>query len=174
MSGVSKKRGAEELEPAPAPAPAAGAPPEKSAKELFLELSGKSDGIERVRADFQESLQQQANQHARCMERLRRDQEAGDAGNKWHKGINIQLDLHEDAGRFLKRAEERISRVRLAMPTASGREALLDGKKIGLEDFQPMGLKVFPGIEDVVSDLDNASSLLAKRSQELTVVRNAP
>mgnify|MGYP000169669689 CR=1 FL=1 len=60
------------------------------------------------------------------------------------------------------------------MPTASGREALLDGKKIGLEDFQPMGLKVFPGIEDVVSDLDNASSLLAKRSQELTVVRNAP
>ena len=59
MSGASKKRGAEELEQAPAAAPAAGAPPEKSAKELFLELSGKSDGIERVRADFQESLQQQ-------------------------------------------------------------------------------------------------------------------
>ncbi len=44
------------------------------------------------------------------MERLRRDQEAGDSGNKWHKGINIQLDLHEDAGRFRKRAEREFTR----------------------------------------------------------------
>jgi len=174
MSGASKKRRAEEMEPAPAAAPAAGAPPEASVKDLFLELSGKNDGIERIRADFQESLAQQSEQHARCMERLRRDQEAGDSGNKWHKGINIQLDLHEDAGRFLKRAEDRISRIRLAMPTALARELLLEGKKIGLDDFEPMGLKVFPVIKDVVSDLDNTSSLLAKRSQELTVVRNAP
>jgi HEPN domain-containing protein len=173
MAGGSK-RGAEEMEAAPAAAPASRAPAELGVRELFMELSGKNDGIDRIRADLQESLKQQSEQLARCMERMRRDQEAGDSWNNWQKGINLQLDLFEDAGRFLKRAEDIISRVRLAMPKASAREALLEGKKIGLDDFEPIGLKVFPGIKELVSDLGSASSLLAKRSLELTVVRNAP
>ena len=170
------KRGADEMEAAPAVAHAAAsqAPAESGVRELFMELSGKNDGIDRIRADLQESLKQQSEQLARCMERMRRDQEAGDSRNNWQKGINLQLDLFEDAGRFLKRAEDIISRVRLAMPKASAREALLEGKKIGLDDFEPIGLKVFPGIKELVSDLGSASSLLAKRSLELTVVRNAP
>ena len=103
------KRGAEEMEAAPAVAPASRAPAESGVRELFMELSGKNDGIDRIRVDLQESLKQQSEQLARCMERMRRDQEAGDSCNNWQKGINLQLDLFEDAGRFLKRAEDVIS-----------------------------------------------------------------
>ena len=104
-----EKRNASDMEGAPAERAAHG-----SVKELLLEQCGKTDGLSQVRNDFKESLAQQAEQHERCMERLRRDADAGEQGNKWHKGINIQLDLHEDAGRHLKRAEEKISRILLA------------------------------------------------------------
>ncbi len=164
----SGKRKADDLEPA------AGEGAGQGVKELLMEQSGKGDCIDRIRADFQESLTQQSEHHTRCMERLKRDQESGEQGNKWHKGINIQLDLHEDAGRFLKRAEEKIARVRLAVPTALARETLLAGGKIGIEDFEPMGLKVLADVKDAVMDVGMAQGLLAKRSNELVVVRNAP
>ena len=145
-----------------------------TAKELFMDLRGKSDAVEKIRADFRESLAQQSEQHERCLERMRRDQGADEQGHQWRKGINNQLDLHEDVSRFLNRAEEKISRVLLALPSAAAREALLEGRKIGLEDFGPIGLKVLPGVKDAVMDLGMASSLLAKRSLELSVVRSAP
>ncbi len=166
--GDNGKRKADELEPAE------GESAGDEVKTLLLEQSGKGDCIDRIRLDFQESLAQQSEHHGRCMERMKRDQESGEQGNKWHKSINIQLDLHEDAGRFLKRAEERITRVRLAVPTALARETLLTGGKIGIEDFEPMGLKVLSGVKDAIMDVGMAQGLLAKRSNELVVVRNAP
>jgi hypothetical protein len=164
-----EKRKADDVEGAPAEGAAA-----LTVRDLVMEQCGKTDGLEKVRNDFKESLAQHTEQHERCMERMRRDADAGEQGNKWHKGINIQLDLHEDAGRHLKRAEEKISRVLLAVPTALAREALLEGKQIGLGDFELMGLKALPGVKDAVSEMGLASGLLGKRSHELTVVRNAP
>ena len=54
------------------------------------------------------------------------------------------------------------------------RETLLTGGKIGIEDFEPMGLKVLSGVKDAILDVGMAQGLLAKRSNELVVVRNAP
>ena len=98
--------------------------------------------------------------------RLRRDADAGEQGNKWHKGINIQLDLHEDAGRHLKRAEEKISRVLLAVPSALAREALLEGKQIRLDDFELMGLKAFPAVEDAISEMGVVSTSVDRDARD--------
>ena len=60
------------------------------------------------------------------------------------------------------------------MPTALARETLLAGGKIGIEDFEPLGLKVLADVKDAVMDVGMAQGLLAKRSNELVVVWNAP
>ena len=93
-------------------AEAEGQPAEGSAREApplygvsmheYLEEGNKDE----YRETFTKEISKVRLQAAKDMARMQRDMRASEAGNKWHKAINAQLDICEDAIDCLKEAEK--------------------------------------------------------------------
>jgi hypothetical protein len=171
MAGGGAKRAAADVE---ADAQPAGAEVEALTAAQFLhdELNDQSD-VAIIRAEFNASLKQTKQEGDDRISRMRRDQEASDQGNKWHKGLNMQLDLHEDTMALIKSAERRLRDTFILIPSVDAKKALLEGRAVKIDSFEPLGLKTLGGVHDALQDLNAATGLVAKRSVQINIVLSA-
>ena len=75
------------------------------------------------RETFTKAIDKVRAQSAKDMARMQRDMRAAEAGNKWHKAINAQLDICEDAIDCLKDAKKSLRGVYALVPNARVRHS---------------------------------------------------
>jgi hypothetical protein len=146
---------------------------ERATPEALLRKQQAKDNIEDVRADMKEELHSLKASADLTARRMRQDQEAESQGNKWHKGLNQQIYIHEDTLISLKAAERKLSAVMIVQPSDESINALLESKPISLEGFEPIGLKALKGVNEALKEIGTAQEILSKRILQLGVVRSA-
>jgi hypothetical protein len=105
---------------------------------------------------------------------VHRDVQATDAGNKWHKAINAQLDICEDAIECLKEAERSLRGVYALVPNGEGAALLREGQPVPGDKLAVTELTEFPEVKSALEAMNEATAGLAKRSADLGVVKMAP
>jgi hypothetical protein len=146
---------------------------QRATPETLLRKQQAKENIEDIRAEMREELDAHKTSADVIAARMRRDQEAESLGNRWHKGLNAQIYIHEDTLIALKAAEKKIRAVMIAQPSSESIEALLERKPITLEGFEPIGLKALKGVHEALKEIASAQEILSKRILQLGVVRSA-
>jgi len=159
-----------EGEAAPAEGDSAGHKRAKPSMEDYLAAPEPED----MRATFMADLNKMRKTGELKMARLQRDLSSADAGNKWHKSINAQLDICEDAANFLKDAERSVRGVYALVPDAIGAGLLKEGKEVPGGNLLVTELVNFKEVREAISSLNDALGVLARRSLDLGVVKMAP
>lgn len=134
------------------------------------------DGInmEEISNGFKGSIARMREDNARTVDRIKRDNVSSEAGKKWHRAINIQLDIHEDVTRFLKALERGLREAEIIGVTEDGIVKLIAGAPIGVEELCVITLTSLPDVVPVIKELNGALEIVSKRSLELSVVKSAP
>ena len=173
MAGTGSKVDASEKGEKVPGAPAEAVRPE--VRDILNQQNGQEPTAGEIRIILEEKMEAANVSHRHQMERVRRDAEADSKGNKWHKGINAQLDLFHDTGAALKRAERKLRLAYgLTIPSGEMRASFLEGGPISYDDMSAVPLAEHDAVKAALAELDNAQGLLAVRSKELIVVKNAP
>ena len=136
---------------------------ERATPEALLRKQQAKDNLEDVRAEMRDELHALKASADVTARRIRLDQEAEALGNRWHKGLNQQIYIHEDTLITLKAAERKLSAVMIVQPSDESINALLESKTISLEGFEPIGLKALKGVNQAMREIDGAQEILAKR-----------
>ena len=133
----------------------------------------KEGDTDEYRETFTKAIDKVRSEAAKDMARMQRDMRAAEAGNKWHKAINAQLDICEDAIDCLKEAEKSLRGVYALVPNAKGTALLREDEPVSAEDLTVTELVEFKAVKSALEALNEATAGLAKRSADLGVVKMA-
>jgi hypothetical protein len=138
---------------------------------LLLQTEPQSNAA--IKLEFRKELQAQKDASDKNVARMRRDQEATADGNKWHKTVNLQIDVLEDALEHIKSAERGIRSILVLMPTKASTAVLLAAGSIKIEGLEVEPLRALLGVDDILRDVASSQEILAKRLLQLQIVRSA-
>ena len=153
-------------------APAEAVRPE--VREILQKQMGREPTPTELRAFLTDKMESETKKQKTELDRLRRDQQADTQGHKWHKGVNAQLDLYADVGAAIKRCEHLLRASQLALPSGAAVTKLVEGDGITMDELEVIDITEIDAVKTALAELDKAQEILAVRSRELGVVKNAP